>query len=307
MEETGGRRNGAGGWRLPLARLLIGTLGRLPLRVNRALGVALGTIAWHLRTRGRRVTLHNLALCFPGMPADERRCLGRRSSVQTGISATETAWCWHRPIGDWWPDRVRVLGVERYEEALASGRGVLLATPHLGGWEASMPVGAVDGELHYFYRVPRDAALEPVLRDGRANLGGQALRLDAGGIRRALKLLGAGGTVGILPDQEPDRAGGVFAPLFGTPALTMTLLSKLAARSGATVVFLVMERRPGGWCARFVETDEAIGDRNATTAAAALNRSVERCIALAPTQYLWSYRRFRELPQGGRRDYRCRP
>jgi len=282
----------------------VGGLGRLPLSANRALGALGGTLAWHLRGRARRVSLHNLSLCFAGMPADERQALAQRSLVQTGIGATETAWCWRRPPRHWLSDRVEVVGADRYAQALAGGRGVLVATPHIGAWEVGLPIAAVQGQLHYFYRAPRDRSFDPLLRRGRANLSGQPLGLDAGGIRRALKLLGAGQPVGILPDQEPDRGGGVFAPLFGVPALTMTLLPKLAARSGAPVLFLVVVRRGRGWRAHFLEADEGIASRDVDVATAALNRSVERCVAVAPAQYLWSYRRFRELPEGGRRDYR---
>ena len=42
--------------------------------------------------------------------------------------------------------------------------------------------------------------------------------------------------VGILPDQQPKAGEGEFAPFFGKPALTMTLLGRLAQRSGAQVL-----------------------------------------------------------------------
>ena len=303
MSRGNPNEEGSGGARARLAGLLMRALARLPLGTARAIGAAGGALAWHLRSRARRVTLQNLALCFPGMPADERHRLAKRSLVQTGLGATETAWCWRRPPRRWLDDRVEVLGAERYASALAHGRGVLVTTPHIGAWEVALPVAALGRQLHYFYRAPRDASLETLLRQGRANLHGQPLRLDAGGIRGALKLLAAGQAVGILPDQEPDRGGGVFAPFFQVPALTMTLLSKLAARSGAEVLFLVVVRRPGGWRAHYLKADELIDSPDGVLAATALNRSVERCIALAPEQYLWSYRRFRELPGGGRRDY----
>jgi lauroyl/myristoyl acyltransferase len=31
---------------------------------------------------------------------------------------------------------------------------------------------------------------------------------------------------------------------------------------------------------------------------AAMNRMIERCIAIDPAQYLWSYRRFKKQPDG---------
>lgn len=290
--------------RARLLGLAVALLAALPLRLNRALGAGGGWLAWRVGGRAKRFTHVNLALCFPGMPDEERDALARRSLIEDGVGATETAWCWRRDPQGWLSRRVRVHGVEHYERARAHGRGTLVVTPHMGAWEVGMPVAAQRGTLRYFYRVPRDASLEPLLRAGRANLSGVPLRLDAGGIRDALKALRAGEPVGILPDQEPDRDGGAFAPFFGVPALTMTLLGRLAARSGAQVVFLVAVRCPGGWRAHYLPAEPGVDDVDPRIATAALNRSVERCIALSPEQYLWSYRRLRALPDGGRRDYR---
>jgi KDO2-lipid IV(A) lauroyltransferase len=40
-----------------------------------------------------------------------------------------------------------------------------------------------------------------------------------------------------------------------------------------------------------------------TEAAAALNRSVESCIADCPEQYQWEYKRFKKQPDGAPRRY----
>ena len=63
---------------------------------------------------------------------------------------------------------------------------------------------------------------------------------------RFVAVASAGGTVGILPDQKPRAGEGEFAPFFGRDALTMVLLPRLAARTGATVLFAFAERLPEG-------------------------------------------------------------
>lgn len=281
-------------------------LGRLPLAINHALGSLLGELAWLTRSRLRRISDINVALCQPASSSDERDSLVRASLRETGKALTESAWLWHRPREFVASHIVEVRGAEFLAAARAENKGLLIATPHIGSWElCNLPVSE-HASITYLYRSPRTAALEPLLIDWRRNLGGEPAPLDARGIRHVLGELDAGRTVGILPDQEPDSAAGVFAPFFGIPALTMTLLARLASRPGTTVLFLVAERLPRGrgWRVHFVPPEPGIGDADRVVAATAINRTAERCIERCPTQYLWSYKRFRALPSGSRRNYR---
>src|SRR3546814_2786448 len=75
-----------------------------------------------------------------------------------------------------------------------------------------------------------------LLRKVRGALAPEQVRADGAGVRTLYKRLAAGGTVGILPDQKPRAGEGQLAPFFGRQALTMVLLPRLAARTGATVL-----------------------------------------------------------------------
>jgi len=71
---------------------------------------------------------------------------------------------------------------------------------------------------------------------------------DASGIRALYQALGRGEAIAVLPDQQPKEEGSaaVFAPFFGQEALTMTLLSRLARKTGAAVLYVFVERLPRG-------------------------------------------------------------
>jgi KDO2-lipid IV(A) lauroyltransferase len=111
--------------------------------------------------------------------------------------------------------------------------------------------------------------------------------------------------VGILPDQQPKQGEGEFAPLFGTPALTMVLLSRLAQRTGATVLFAFAERLQDGRGFRlhFLPAPPGVADPDLATAVAALNRGVEDCVRIAPAQYQWHYKRYSIRPPGDTRRW----
>lgn len=105
--------------------------------------------------------------------------------------------------------------------------------------------------------------------------------------------------IGILPDQVPSE-GGVIAPFFGLPALTMNLLSKLAKKSNAVVIFGFAERLPWarGYRLYFLPPDEVITTGDVEESVAHVNAQVEKCIRMLPEQYLWIYKRFRNTTPG---------
>jgi len=293
----------------PLLRFLttvaLKFLSFLPLAWNRQLGTLIGRVAWHLSSSLRSITRTNLQLCYPELSAEERETLARESLVETGRALTESAWIWLRSP-DTLAKKMRIVAGESiYREALAAPEGLLLATPHIGNWEACNIIVARDEPFTYMYRTPRAKWLEPLVLRWRANFNTHPARLDAGGIRTVLQTLRSGQVVGVLPDQEPDLAGGVVAPLFKHPAHTMTLLQKLGRRGRAKVLFCVCAREPGGkgWALSFHEPEPDILHEDAVVAATAMNKTIEHCVNLYPTQYLWSSKRFNLLAEGGRRDY----
>jgi len=137
-------------------------------------------------------------------------------------------------------------------------------------------------------------AVEGLLRKVRGALAPEQVRADGAGVRTLYKRLAAGHTVGILPDQKPRAGEGEFAPFFGRDALTMVLLPRLAARTGATVLFAFAERLAdgAGYRVHLLPAPETIVDPNLTVACSALNQGVQNCVDLAFAQYQWQYKRY---------------
>lgn len=277
----------------------------LPLRANHAFGALLGWLFWLLPNRNRSNTLVNLALCYPQMPRGEVQKLARLSLLETGKALTEIGWLWYRPL-----DQVqRLIEFPDQSETFAAiplrSEPTILATPHFGAWEFCPPALGPLQDPIFLYRSPRTTAIEPLIKKGRERYGAELVALDNTGLKYLLRSLRQGRPIGILPDQEPDPDAGVFADFLGIPANTMTLLPRLAAKSNAHLTFLVIERKPKGRGYRVhnVPPEPGIKSTDIHIATRALNRTVERCIEIDPRQYCWSYRRFRWLPDGGRRDY----
>lgn len=292
--------------RVVLIKTALYALAYLPLPLLHAIGVCLGWGLLLTNNRSRLSSEINIQLCFPDAPLAERRRLLRHSLLETGKTIIECGALWLRK-GESTLRLIReVDGRELVDSAVQQGKGVILATPHLGAWEAAGLYCAARYDIICLYRPLKISGLEQLVIKARSRLGGIYVPANTRGIRLLYQTLERGGAVAMLPDQEPQAGTGVFAPFFGIPAYSMVLLGRLAAKTGAPVIFTWCERLPfgRGYHLHFREVPATIHSKNIPEAAAATNRAVEQCVRECPAQYQWSYRRFRTRPPGEASFYR---
>lgn len=287
---------------------LLRGLARLSPWTVQGIGAAIGRLLYWIPNKEKRSAQVNLDICFPELSATEKRKLLKSSLIENARTLLEMPAIWLGEPDSWLSLVQRDEGREIVEPLLGQGKGLILAGPHLGAWEiAGLRLGRLGPPLTTLYRPPRYPALQELMFNGRSRTGAKLVPTDASGIKALYQGLKRGEMVAILPDQQPKSArGGVFAPFFGEPALTMDLLSRLARKSGAPVVFTFVERLPGkqGYCQHWVPAPEGIADPDPAVAAAALNRGVEACVRHCPPQYQWTYKRFRAKADGSSRSYR---
>jgi KDO2-lipid IV(A) lauroyltransferase len=293
----------------PYLQWLVRALARWPLPLLHALGTLIGWSIAHTPNRQRRNALINITLALPGLGTRELIRLRNRSLVAFGRTYCEMGRLWERPPA-------AVLGLIREVRGgdllrRDDGRGLIVLSPHLGAWELAGLYLAAQGPTTIFYKPQK--RLDALIMAARRRSGAKLAPTTARGIRALVQGLAAGEYAGILPDQEPRAdKGAAFAPLFGMSAWTMVLVNRLARKSGARVIFMFAERLPRarGYRIHCLPAPEGIDSGDDATAAAALNRGIERCIGVCPEQYLWPYRRLRRRPpgqpkvyQGGLGDY----
>lgn len=268
---------------LPLLRIL----ARLPLGLLHGLGALLGLGALPLRRRSAdlHANLRQAGLHRPGL------ALG--AAMQLGAGMAELLPVWLRPLPRTLALVREVRGWEHVEAARAAGRGILALTPHLGCWELGGIYIGSHFPITFLYRPPRQGWADTLMRAGRERGGVRLATPDTKGVRAMLAALKRGEAVGILPDQVASKGDGVWADFFGRPAYTPTLAHRLARSTGAVPLLFVCERLAWGRGFRlWVEVLPAAGE-DALAFIAALNQAVERLIRRWPTQYLWTYRRYK--------------
>lgn len=293
-------------WLTSLARGALWLLGALPLSALQRLAAALAWTGARLGSREARVARVNIDLCFADRGPDERARLHADTLRHTACAVLECARIWSRPAAASQCWIAEVHGRELLDAARDRGRGVIVAAPHLGNWELFGHYLAGCGPLSIVYREPQWAPATDILLKGRGGDAVEQLPAQPASVRRMLRALKEGRLLGILPDQQPKVGEGEFAPFFGRPALTMTLLPRLAARAGVEVVFGIARRLPdaAGFAVHFLPAPPGIDDPDPLRATAALNAGVEACVALAPEQYQWTYKRWSRPAPGQDNPYR---
>ena len=287
-----------------LLRLLIRFLGLLPLPLLRAGGRFAGWLAYRIPNREQDTARANIDLCFPELSEEDKEALIEETLKENAITLLEMPAVWYGETQAWLnrldmgtvPDEIRAL--------MQQGKGVVIAMPHLGNFEISAHFFAAIGKATGLYRPPRKEGLESVMLEGRNRPGqNRMVPTDRHGIKVLYEALGKGELIVILPDQQPKTAkggGGVFAPFFGVPALTMTLVNRFARKTGAPVYFIAFVRTGGkpGYKVIGLLAGKAIASDDAEKAATELNAGVENLARQYPAQYQWTYRRFRAQPDG---------
>lgn len=222
-------------------RLVVGFLrlfALLPWRAVQAVGSAIGWLMWKLPNGSRQVVRVNLGKCFPDMAPEAREVLVGQTLKDIGKTLTESACAWIWPAQKSLGLIRQVEGMEVLQQALQSGKGVVLISSHLGNWEMLLQYVCSLCQPSILYRPPKLKAVDELLVRQRTQLGNELAPSTREGIVSLVKRVRSGGIAGIAADPEPSRTSGVFVPFFGVPTLTSKFVPSLVHGHKAVAVFL---------------------------------------------------------------------
>ncbi|MDU6409550.1 MAG: kdo(2)-lipid IV(A) palmitoleoyltransferase [Yersiniaceae bacterium] len=273
-------------------------LVQLPYPVLYRLGIWLGRTSMRFLKRRVSITRRNLELCFPGMDPCllERKVVSNFESLGMGLIETGMAWFWpDRRVRRWFD----VNGLHNLKMAQQDQRGVLVIGIHFMSLELGGRAMGLCQPMMAMYRPHNNKAMEVVQTWGRMRSNKAMLdRKDLRGMVHALK---RGEAVWFAPDQDYGPRGSVFAPLFAVDQAATTSGTFMLARLAkpALVPVVLVRREDGRGYELLIQPalqDYPLDDE--LSAAAYMNRIVEREIMRAPDQYMWLHRRFKTRPAG---------
>ena len=279
-------------------RILRAGLSIAPQSVALAFGSVLGWFFGSVLRLRRDVVDDNLARAFPEeSPAWRRRVAAAsyrhlvREAVVTfrmGASSREQI--------------LEMTEIERYDEfqeIMADGKGIVMATGHLGNWEMAGAAFAARGvPVDAVVQLQRNARFDEDLRATRERLGMTVVpkQVAPKGILRGLR---RGRLAALVADQNVARAG-IFVDFFGVPAATARGPAVFALRSGAPFWVAAGIRKPeGGYRVRVRPVVAPVtGDMETDVEALtqAYVQTLEEWVREVPEQYFWQHRRWKTRP-----------
>ena len=199
-------------------------------------------------------------------------------------------------------DYIEIDHLERMQEALAEGHGVVVLTGHIGCWEWLSAAFTLNG-------MPVSAIAKPqpniqytrVLDDLRATIHVEIFSRGTSELIAAARALKRGKLLGFLADQD-GGPGGAFIKFLGRTASTPLGPAVFSRKFKSPVVPAFILRQPNGKhkvvvgeIMRCPNTGDS--DRDLHEFTVQMTAIVERIIRENPTQWIWFQKRWNTAPE----------
>lgn len=273
---------------------------RTPRKLLLAAGWVLGNLYYLLIPKMRRRAVEQM---MPALQIDERTakklvCASFINMAHNVLDILAMPMLNEQNLSDY----IEIDHLERMEEALAEGRGVVVLTGHIGCWEWLSAAFTLNG-------MPVSAIAKPqpniqytrVLDDLRATIHVEIFSRGTSELLAAARALKSGRILGFLADQD-GGPGGAFIDFFGRPAATPLGPAVFSRKFKSPVLPAFILRQPDGKhkvvigeimrCPKTGDTDRDLYEFTVQMTAI-----VERIIRENPTQWIWFQRRWNTAPE----------
>ena len=267
-------------------------IGGLPLWLAQLLGGCGGIIALLFSKQFRELFNKNYSRAMALHGIKQRPLIAAAAS---GMLFMDSLWIWYNPKKAL--TKTQFINWEMVDKAIQHGRGLIILSPHLGGFEIIPRYIAQHFPATIMFRPARQEWLNEIVVLGRAYPNMNFVPANLQGVRAMTRTLKEGGAIALLPDQVPSSGDGVWASFFNQNAYTTTLPARLSNRNQTPVIlFSAIRKSLGqGWVVE-VRLLEPFSE-NSEKAAVQMNQAIEEAILKAPEQFIWSYNRYKH-PEG---------
>jgi len=281
-----------------LLKPILVLIAALPLCIVQMIGASLGLLAYIGSSSYRTLFRSQYDAVITSHQLQSRLW---SAVMASGQLFSDSLWIWRNP-----KQALHLVEIQNWdlvEAAINEGHGLVMLTPHLGGFEIIPRVLAQHFPATILYRPSRQDWLNRIVEEGRAYPNMHFVPTNLNGVRQMTRALSKGEAIGILPDQVPSGGDGVWVPFFGRPAYTTPLPARLANRNKTPVIMFTAKRKNLGQGWLMQATRLAPFSEDATLAATEMNQAIEQAILKAPEQFIWAYNRYKhpagaDLPPG---------
>jgi Kdo2-lipid IVA lauroyltransferase/acyltransferase len=267
----------------------------LPLSWVRAISRVLGRLLYRLGRK--RVTLINLAKCFPEKSEAERNAIGLGVFQNLAAATLDLGRLWYAPVEEA-VGHVKLVDKHLMDEWRGKVPIIVLA-PHFVGLDiGGAKFSQAYPEAFSMYSEQKNKVFDAALRRARLRFGEPLLVTRQQGLRPVLKALKEKKPFYYLPDMDFGAKDAVFVDFFGVKTATVTAMARLAQITGAKIIPLITRQTSEGYEARFYPAWDDYPTDDAEADARRMNAFIEERVREMPDQYFWVHKRFKTRPEG---------
>lgn len=269
----------------------------LPARFCDWLGSGLGKLTWVLvPARRKTMAVENIQRCLQADGPEARR-IARASWVRFGPMLLEVLRfpVIRKQMGAY----VEIQGREYLDEAMAAGRGGILATSHSGNWELmGGALASIGCPLVGVAMKQKEAAMDRFINDYRRMVGIHVTYKT--GVREMFQMLKEGWFIGLLMDQDTSIHDGMILQFFGQETNCVTGPAALARFKDAPILPVYITKLPDGHHRLMLQppiyverTRDKQADISRTTQR--LMDNLEQHVRAYPEDWFWLHDRWKSI------------
>lgn len=265
----------------------------LPRFALKLLAQIVAKIVFLCDQKHRKIIDTNLKICFPDHSPAQRKHIAQKiyaNFAHFGIDCLQNQ--------NTTP--AKILAKAHFDEphilaaALESSRPLILTTAHYGNWElAPLAFAARFAPISIVGRRLDSEAMDKILSQNRTQFDIELID-KKGGLKKMLKALKNGRTLGILTDQDCADNEAMRLEFFGKEVNFLLGASVLAKKTGALLIPCFVYQGQKGFHIRCFEAMDGI-ERSLLELTQHQAKSCEEMIKFKPDEYFFFHKRFRSF------------
>lgn len=249
-------------------------------------------------SRSIRIVKTNLMMCFPEKSETEVKEMMARFFYYKARVFLDYSFLWfasekklkaiYKVVDD---DELKLLK--------ASGQNIIFLTGHMLALDHGAQALSFDNRILGLVKAVKNPVVNWLVVRGRTRFNTRLYEREFG-IKGIISSVKSGEQFFYLPDEDLSNSRSEFLPFFNAQKATITALGRLAKICNAKIVpcVSIFNDQTGQYEVRFLPSlsDYPSGDK--IEDALKMNQVLEKLILMAPEQYLWTFRFFKNRPPG---------
>jgi len=273
-------------------KLFINLFKIFPYRFTRSFLARLFVVSAGLFDIRNSLAKKQLEMVFPDKSEKEINSIIKKMYYHMGLTTAETYFGNKEKLFE----TCDVVGWENLKNAVAIGKGVILATGHFGNWELAGKYIASHFDMAVVGKQQRNKLFDQYTNDLR--LEDNIIVINKkNALRPILKMLGEGYIVSLLMDQNAGK-NGVLTDFLGHEASTFVGASKIAIKTGCPIAPAYAIRKDNGShlfiCEELISPEGYENNLNdIINFTEVISKRIEKHIYQYPHLWFWVHKRWK--------------